>query len=214
MLKKINISTKGQAEDIEITIQVNSTQQNMDAKEKMNNLNINLKELTYYLIQLFYQTGRRYSCTQTKLGKLLSILAFRYAHNGNILFEETIYKYPPNCGALIKDLTFVPREIYTRDINADDFDMSSPIDVAIDTSIDIQESYKMDFTLSNEVISEIETVFRLFGAYTPYKLGELLNPVVNKIKSDGNELNLEKLKELNITDFSTSEINAVIDYIF
>ena len=74
---------------------------------KMIELNANLKDVTSCLIRMFYQTDKKYSCTQTKLGKMLSILAFRYAINGEKLFNESIYRYPPNCGTLIKALTFI-----------------------------------------------------------------------------------------------------------
>lgn len=82
-----------------------------NSKSKMQNSNLRLKEITYYLIQQFYKTGEKYSCTQTKLGKLLSILAFKYARNGQKLFDTPIYKYPPRCGTLIKALTFIPKDI-------------------------------------------------------------------------------------------------------
>lgn len=38
---------------------------------EMKNINVSLKSAANYFIQLFYKTGCKYSCTQTKIGKLL-----------------------------------------------------------------------------------------------------------------------------------------------
>ena len=36
-------------------------------------------DIVDYLISLFYKTNKKYSCSRTKIGKLLSILEFKYA---------------------------------------------------------------------------------------------------------------------------------------
>ena len=49
-----------------------------------------------------------------------------------MLFCEPIYKYPPLCGTLIKALTFIPKDIYLRDLAQPNPDKLSPIDDALD----------------------------------------------------------------------------------
>jgi hypothetical protein len=59
----------------------------------MEKMHANLRECMNYLIQLFYKTDKRYSCTRSKISKLLSILAFKYAVYSIQLFDEKIFRY-------------------------------------------------------------------------------------------------------------------------
>lgn len=181
---------------------------------QMEKLNINLKDITYYLIQLFYKTDKKYSCTQTKIGKLISILAFRYARNGKILFNESIYKYQPNCGTLIKDLAFLPKRVYTRDLDIDDMDKEQIICDSINNVVDIPIQYIKTEGLSCELEREIEELFIQFGAYPASVLGEYLNNIADKLISEDTKLNLEKIENINIEDFTEAEINPIIKYIY
>lgn len=182
--------------------------QNVETKDKRME---NLKQITYYLIQLFYKTGKKYSCTQTKLGKLLSILAFSYARNGEILFEEKIYEYPQGCGTLIKDLTFIPQSIYLRDLKEEDPDGRHPISEELDETAIIPTPYVSKVTYKLE--KNIEDVFKRFGAYSGSQLAECLNPIVKLIKNgNSDELDLSKIEGLDRNVFK-DEINEVIDYI-
>ena len=179
----------------------------------MKNLNMNLKEITYYLIQLFYKTGKKYSCTQTKLGKLLSILAFKYARNEQLLFNESISKYPPHCGTLIEDLVFIPKDIYIRDLDVEDPDKLKIINEPFDDKAEIPNNYMDINNLSDQVKKDIEDLFRLFGSYPASKLGEYLNPIVELTVSDDNKIILNMIKTISIEDFSENELNEITKYI-
>lgn len=184
--------------------------------KRMEKLNINLKDITYYLIQLFYRTNKTYSCTQTKIGKLLSILAFKYARNGKILFNEPIYKYQPDCGTLIKDLVFINKDIYTRNFDIDDdMDSEEPIYFNFNTNNDIPNTYTEIGTISCELKADIEDIFIQFGAYPASVLGKYLNPIADKlVDMEDNELDLKKIQTISINDFENSQINQIIKYIY
>ena len=182
---------------------------------EMEKLNINLRDATYYLIQFFYKTEKKYSCTQTKIGKMLSILVFKYAKDGKQLFYEKIYKYPPRCGTLIKDLTFIPKDIYIRDTDIEDPDGEEIINIVFNDSVEIPDIYTNINNLTDDIKKEIECLFRHFGTYPASKLGEYLNPIVDKfIVSNSDEISLERMKYIDIEDFSDSEINDIIKYIY
>ena len=68
--------------DIERSSSLRSETDSTDSKDRlMKELHTDLEKATCYLVQFFYKTGRLYSCTRTKLRKLLSIVAFVYARN-------------------------------------------------------------------------------------------------------------------------------------
>ena len=183
-------------------------------KTKMIELHTNLREVTNYLIQLFYKTGKIYSCTQTKLGKLLSILAFKYAQNDEKLFDETIYKYPPRCGTLIKDLAFIGnKNVYKRDITQDDLDNCQIITHEFDHTVDIPLLYNEIASLSDELKKDIESVFRSFGAFPASILGEILNPIVDLVVNDIGEIELTKFKDLQKNSFDKTNSN-IVEYIY
>lgn len=145
--------------------------------------NVNTKELAYYMIKMFYETDCKYSCTRTKIGKLISILAFKYATKGILLFDDPIYKYD-NCGAYIKALSFwLYRDEYLCDEFQDDKKyISDEFKKPKNLLAGFQERYNsLDNTLrglTEEVKKEAEEVFRRFGSYSHVDLSDVLNPIV------------------------------------
>ena len=179
--------------------------------KQMKELKVNLKEATNYLIQLFFKTNQKFSCTRTKVGKLLSIVAFKYAFQDTRIFDEIIYRYPPNCGTLIKDLMlFIPRDVYIRDVSLGDNDSCNIISEGFSCCIDIPAQYKDVGTIPGEVKDEIEKVFKLFGAYPASDLGSLLNPIVEQVVVEpSDKIELEKLKNISVD----VEDNPIIKYL-
>ena len=222
-----NKAKKGRMGSIKVQMEVNigrlATIVNLQCKDdnkypediQMNKLNTNFKTITNYLIQLFYKTDKKYSCTQTKIGKMLSILAFKYAQKDKLLFNENIYKYSPDCGTFIKDLVFIPNDIYFRDIEFDNPDNSKYISDIFNEKAEIPECYLNIEILPVEIESEIEMLFRKYGAYSSRKLAELLNPIVDKIVDDNSDLILlEKLAIIEKKEFNVDDTNNLIEYIF
>lgn len=227
IIEALIISISKKEGSIKISMEVNADnckdiilphyKQNIACKKgkRMTNLHANLKGITCYLIQFFYKTARRYSCTQTKLGKLLSILAFRYAINNELLFDEVIYKFSPHCGTLIKALTFIPKDIYIRDLDEPDYDMSNIIDNIFDDA-EVPMQYIMAEDISLSLKENIKDVFKNFGAYSGDELAKHLNPIVDKIANENNdEIDLSLMHTLNLNDFDiNSNNNKIVNYLY
>ncbi len=169
---------------------------------KMKELHANLTEAANYLIECFNATGQIYSCSRTKIGKLLSIVAFLYAKNDTALFDETIYKYD-GCGTTIEELkSFIDRDVYIKLLYADD---RNPIDISFSARTHLDKLSNIN--LSSEVKRDIELVFTRFGAFIPSDLGQCINPIVKYIESTNNEgLDLSKIQTFSIDTFK--EISA------
>lgn len=185
-------------------------------KKEMEKLNFSLRDITNSFIQLFFKTEKKYSCTQTKLGKLVSILAFKFARNGILVFNDSIYKYLPNCGTFISALNFIPKDIYIRDFESDDPDNMSDITEAFNEDAKIPVQYTVTETIPPQLNQEIKTIFIKFGTYPATNLGDLLNPIVNKI-SNGNDtepLDILRLSSLTKNDFIDAENNKILEYIY
>lgn len=198
----------------EIYVKTYSTCANKKGME-LEKRNIELKKITYYFIQLFFQTGKKYSCTQTKLGKLISIVALYYARNNVQLFDEKISKYKPNCGTLIEALAFIPKSIYSRDIFEQDNDKNDVISEKM-LSGKKSEQYSVDEDeIPEDVRNQIRDVFINFGAYCGGALAKCLNPIVDEIISDdGETLDLSKVQKLSLNNFAgNKESREVIEYL-
>lgn len=186
--------------------------------EQMQELNVNLKESTNFLVQLFYKTGRKYSCSRTKIGKMLTILAFRYARKGEILFAESIYKYD-DCGTAINELkVIVDRDVYVRSRYED---KEQQIDIPMNVNqFYIPNKHLNVETLSLGVQKEIEKVFCYFGAYSARKLGQDLNAIITKgqITKTNGEIDLSQIhilsKEFFFSYEDTNLNNSIIRYLF
>lgn len=170
-----------------------------------------VEECANYLIQLFYKTDKRYSCTRTKIGKLLSILAFKYAvQKDECLFPLEIYRYP-KCGTLIIGIQmYVDRDVYHR--YPYDNSKKRISRKELKENVDIPDSYKEIQSLSEEVKKDIEDVFFTFGAYSQEDLSEELNPIVEYegICENNDRINLDNL----ILLIGKLPGNKVVDYIF
>ena len=142
----------------------------------MEKMHANLRECMNYLIQLFYKTDKRYSCTRSKISKLLSILAFKYAVYSIQLFDEKIFRYD-ECGTIINDIeAWADREVYFC-CSYDKLEKSISQE-NLNENVDIPPYYQEISSLSSELKEAIEYVFFAFGAYSTTELSELLNPIV------------------------------------
>ena len=209
-----NINMGGYAERVNITLPLQCEIHNSCKKNyKMNECHANLKEATNYFIQLFYATGQKYSCSRTKLGKLLSILAFLYALDDEELFDETIYRYD-GCGTAINELkSYFDRDIYIQFEYEDNREF---IKETFNTDNLQMERCFQTVNVDENLKSKIECVFRKFGAYKAYDLGQCINPIVNfsNVTKD-NIVNLSVIKTLSRNDFLNVEThNELIDFLF
>lgn len=165
----------------------------------MENLNVNLKQLMNYFVQLFYKTGKRYSCARSKLGKLLTVTSFVYARKGYVLFDEDIYKYD-DCGTYIEELVaYVNREAY---FVSKYYDCKDYIDVDIDEEAYVPFRYLDVSDIDEDVKNIMMDVFRTFGAYSAYELGMQIVPFIklDGVVNSGNIVDLETIAQLNIYD--------------
>ena len=144
----------------------------------------------------------------------MSIVAFTYAREGVQLFDESICKYG-DCGTTISELTtFLARDIY----RCDSYENSTaPIDMTslIECSEEIEKDKFGDIqALTQDVKDRIESVFKLFGAYTPKQLGEELCDFIscNGVILDNGDINLIKVYELTKFDFESQKITPSSSY--
>lgn len=170
-----------------------------------------VEECANYLIQFFYKTDKRYSCTRTKIGKLLSILAFKYAVNyDENIFPRQIYRYS-ECGTIIASLQcYVDRDVY--------FDypyVNSKKRISrneLNENADIPGRYKEVSNLAPGLKKDIEDVFFTFGAYSQVDLSDVLNPIVEYEGICNSEGIIDLSKIILLHDKLPG--NKVLDYIF
>ena len=186
-------------------------------KIRMRELHVDLEKATYYLISLFEETGKIYTCTRIKLGKILSIAAFKCARNGILLFDEHIFKHC-QCGSVVEGISaFTNMEAYIcfscKDGNkkvSDDYDKK----IVGNISIFENEDFDIDF-----VTELIKDVFERFGAYSARALGECISSIVDcegvSVKLEGVDLekvDLEKVSMLTLQDVKAR--NELVEYLF
>lgn len=181
-------------------------------KTVINEKDFGLHDCADYLIQLFYKTNKKYTCNRPKIGKLLSILALKYARVNRKVFLDGIYKYP-GCGTYIPELTaYCGRDVY-QNLEYKDNNKVIPLD-EFDNLISAIIDYNTCIPI--DVIKGILAVFYNFGAYSQKRLGDCLNPIVEykDVCEDDGSINFNKIAELKINDLYKIGSNEVIDYIF
>lgn len=213
--KLLSIKLEVYAENGDKPLILHSEEQIIHKREKMmEELNVNLEQAANYLIQLFYMTGQKYSCTRTKIGKLLSIVAFVYAKKDRKVFDETIYKYS-DCGTTINELTAtVDRDIYLQCEYQDD---KKYIECKFEPDATIPDKHRETSCISKEFKLVVEDVFRNFGAYSAYELGQLICPIINCKNMVGinGDVNLLQLFMSKYDNFEVStENDKLLNYLF
>ena len=171
----------------------------LETGNKLTNESVRLFSAANYLIQLFYYTDKKFTCTRTKLGKMLSVAAFIYAKQGKKLFKETIYKYN-ECGTAIKELQFYDRDIYVQSQYFDDDDLERK-EIALCYNLIIPEIYRNSY-LPKDVENILNNIFSTFASCSALKLGELINEILNEVLDDTNRgiVDLSKFTSLNYND--------------
>ena len=185
-MKKNSITNEPQKEFVNMD--------NMDLKQ----LNVNIGALTYSFIRLFYETNCKYSCTKSKVGKLLSILAFKYAVNGEKLFDSDINKYD-GCGTFIKDAAkYLLLDEYSC-ICQDhkqyiSESLTEPVGLSFFNQFRYEQASKKYYKVPLDAEEQVEDVFRNFGSFSQGDLGKLLNPIAEKVTSESyGQINLSKI---------------------
>ena len=166
-----------------------------------------------YLISLFYFTGKKYCCTRTKISKLMSIAAFYYARNNKILFNENIYKYD-SCGTIIDEIKgSFDMDIYNIIMCLDN---KQQINEDFNYDLSIPDKYKKYDNVDEETKKNIENIFRKFGSFSAYNLGQCLNPVINYPNVLNNDrVILSTIRSLDKNCFVTVTDNReIIDFLF
>lgn len=182
-------------------------------------MNVKLRAIVNYLIGFFYVTEKKYSCSITKIGKLLSILAFKaYIKNEeNILGEYVTIKKYKDCG------TYIPNIFTFNDINSDIYINAETITTQTiynaislgtdgtdilqvecqdtnDRIIDCVEYNEIHipskYILSQDTLTAdekelIRTVFIEYGAFSPDKLGKIIGDFCEKAKVFDGEENVD-----------------------
>lgn len=181
---------------------------------KMIKLNRDLCQITNYFIYLYFATDKKYHCTRTKLSKLVSILAFIYARDGVELFENKIYKYD-KCGTIIQEIKMLYDMVMYENVRSEN--TKNLIKEPIIHSDNIPKKY-LDFDdLTDDIKCRIEDVFRHFGSYSPFALGQCLNQIVDypDIIKEDKSFDLLMFSNLKKDDFiNISENRELIDYLF
>lgn len=187
--------------------------------DNLKRMSVDIIAATDYLILQFIKSGKRYTCSRTKLGKLLTIVAFTYAVEGKLLFDEKVYKYG-ECGTAINEiLDNYDRDIYISSHSNDDGKtvvFNSNIILDLDEST--KEEYKNYEKLEYSVRRRIDDVFLNFGSYSASKLGEYVNCIINVegLIEDGevNFYNLYLLSQDNNKIQELIKVYPLVKYVF
>ena len=144
----------------------------------MQELHLNLRCATNYLVQLFYRTKERYSCTRSKIDKLMSIVAFEYAVKGQKAFDESIVRYENSGTYISKPLhESVPRDVYNHSKYYDS--RRKIVDEEVVRKCNIPMEYMDIQGIGACEKYVIKKVFQEYGAYKTKDLNKIINPIVN-----------------------------------
>jgi len=173
----------------------------------------NISACANYLIRFFFKTDKKYSCTRTKIEKLLSILAFRYASKGITLFDGSIY-WDRSTTVMRELVLFYTFDIYDQKRTmADENKIIAPHELKEENDVDIPDVYMVRAIISDEVTKDIEVLFYNFGAYSSYDLTMLLKPIVEYegVCRADSSIDLEAIARLDKNQFPD---NKVVEFIF
>lgn len=173
-----------------------------------------------YLVQLFVKCERKYSCSKTKLEKLLSIANLKCIKNGNKLFDEKVIEIK-DCGVGLSYNfpTYLCGDIVLALLNDKNNKATSPKrqipETDINNSIKHNTQYDKDVNdLTEEDKKCLLNVFLEFGAYDSSILGSLLDEFKYELVNnqvDGEKINFKKCQSFFNRKSDTN--NEILKYI-
>ena len=171
---------------------------------ELNNLNIDSRTASWFLLTLFYKTERKYTCTKDKTLQLLTIMALDYANNGDKLFNEEILR-SDNGGAYIQELMWLSNNEYIG-MNPQNDDKEY-IHVDLDESKNelVPFIYRCS-TNGYELRGQTIELFRRFGSYPQDDLITMISPILDGITNEDKTIDLTKVSsaidEINENDIT------------
>lgn len=176
-----------------------------------NNKMIGIIESAKYVIRLYFRTGSKYTCSRTKVEKIVAIAAFTAYRQKKRLLIDNIYL--KNCGVGFPQINTV----FFSDIIDGKEDDNQYIYDKIDVSIPVLERYirnNDEDDLNPSVKELLETTFRTFGAFNSRTLGCAIDDFKNEIITN------QIVDERKAIDFFSNDSlknnyknNLIIDYI-
>lgn len=136
---------------------------------------LNLQNAAKYMVQFYYFTEEKYSCTNAKIEKLLSIASLIEMKFGNQLFIEAIYN--KNCGIGFPQLG----ETLLADMTSGTYTCETRINDTINPNLSCPAYYITDIQLNENEKNLFTNVFREFGAYDSKKLGKVIDQFKDEI---------------------------------
>lgn len=136
---------------------------------------LNIQQTAKYMVQYYYYTGQRFSCTNAKIEKLLSISSLIAMRFNKRLFAEPICNkscgvgYPQIGEVLLSDLTDGTETLEKR------------IDLEINKNLFCAPYYIVDINLNKYEEVLLTDVFLEFGAYDSKELGHKIDDFKNEI---------------------------------
>ena len=143
-----------------------------------------LLDAANYLIELFFQTTPTYTCSSTKIAKLLSIANLCAVKHGAPIFTEKIAVN--TCGVSIPALNGLLLYSPLGDPDdAEDVDSTITSDQIDDTKIP-PVLYQQHESLTEDDMRLLKSVFCHFGAYDAYHIGQAFDGFKTFIADENN----------------------------
>ena len=173
------------------------------------NTNYELEAMASYLVSLFYKSKKNYSCTRSKIGKLLVLNTLCNIDNQNLLntlyiSDESIYTYEPSL------LEFIYRDVYIKYPFCDD---KKPFTELFDESVVIPNMFQIRldrYELDDNSKRILEDIFRNFASYPLGDLNKMIKEIIPLIVGSTNTKVEDKnhIKE-NYKFFKNNRINEL-----
>lgn len=145
----------------------------------MREMEINIKPYAIYLISLYYKTGCKYSCTRSKINKLLIIFKLCFIKNNLKTFDNKLIIYENF--SYFEDLSIImEKDVYCTEKSIEE---NSKIIDKLNEMVEIPPMYKTYIKLAEEEKKLLEIIFREFGNFNINYLSDKIEPIVRNISA-------------------------------
>lgn len=182
--------------------------------------NIDIFDAAKYIVCLYYKVDKPYTCSRTKIEKLLAIADLVFIKYSKRLFPKWPI-YINSCGigyrVLPTDSLLFPIDNIKTGNSCTEF--SDKLTINLDNERDIPSMYAIDFPEGNER-KVLEEVFCRFGACTAKLIGSAIDEFKIYIQSDmvsdsglKDKVDVEKATEFFTHDNGLLKTNAIAKFI-
>lgn len=190
----------------------NDESSNIDFEKEFSCYNVDIGRLSKYLIQLYFRTSKKYSCSSSKIDSLLLIYKLCCIKEGlntfngrMVLYRDTFLKF--------EFTQFFPTCILNSSVEEDGKAIWDSIGPVIELGYTYQSSIPEEYLIGTHAKKLLVAIFRTFGNYSSLQLKQMIHELYLPYVEVSGHIVLKQDQIYRYFNFSKDNDNEIFKFV-